>query len=85
MQEFRFKISLKCIPYGPVNNNPASVQIMARGLLGDKPLSTPMMVRLSTYIGFTLPQWVKTKFDKKHNLANKDAITNFINYLTSYC
>ena len=37
------KISLKFVPKGPINNNPALVQIMAWRLLGDKPISEPMM------------------------------------------
>ena len=46
------KISLKFIPKGPINNNPALVQIMAW------PLSEPMMVSLLTHICVTRPQWV---------------------------
>ena len=38
------KISLKFVPKGPINNNPALVQIMAWPRSGDKPLSEPMMV-----------------------------------------
>ena len=53
------KISLKFVPKGPINNNPALVQIMAWRRSGDKPLSEPMMVRLPTHICVTLPQWVK--------------------------
>ena len=37
------KISLKFVPKGPINNNPALVQIMACRQTGDKPLSEPMM------------------------------------------
>ena len=44
------KISLKVIPKGPVNYIPALVQIMAWCLLGDKPLSEPMMISLLTYM-----------------------------------
>ena len=39
-----FKISLKFVPKGPINNIPALVQIMAWRQSGDKPLSEPMMV-----------------------------------------
>ena len=53
------KISLKFVPKGPINNNPAWVQIMAWRRSGDKPLSEPMMVRLPTHICVTRPQWVK--------------------------
>ena len=53
------KISLKFVPKGPINNNPALVQIMAWRRPGDKPLSEPMMVRSLTHICVTRPQWVK--------------------------
>ena len=54
------KISLKFVPKGPINNNPALVQIMARRRSGDKPLSEPMMVSLLTHICVTRPQWVSS-------------------------
>ena len=54
------KISLKFVPKGPINNNPALVQIMAWRRPGDKPLSETMMVTLLTHICVTRPQWVKT-------------------------
>ena len=44
------KISLKFVPKGPINNIPALVQIMALRGPGHKPLSEPVMVRLSTHI-----------------------------------
>ena len=53
------KISLKFVPKGPINNNPALIQIMAWRRSGDKPLSEPMMVSLLTHICVTRPQWVK--------------------------
>ena len=53
------KISLKFVPKGPINNNPALVQIMAWRRPGGKPLSEPMMVSLLTHICVTRPQWVK--------------------------
>ena len=53
------KISLKFVPKGPINNNPALVEIMAWRRSGDKPLSKPMMGRLLTHICVTRPQWVK--------------------------
>ena len=52
------KISLKFVIKGAINNIPAMVQIMACHLLGDKPLSEPMMARLPTHICITRPQWV---------------------------
>ena len=53
------KISLKFVPKGPINNNPALVQIMAWRRWGDKPLSEPMMISLPTHICVARPQWVK--------------------------
>ena len=53
------KISLKFVPKGPINNNPALVQIIAWRQPGDKPLSESMLVRLPTHICVTRPQWVK--------------------------
>ena len=50
------KISLKFVPKGPINKIRALVQIIAWRLLGDKPLSEPMMVRLLTHICLTRPQ-----------------------------
>ena len=51
-------ISLKFVPWGPINNIPTLVQIMAWRWPDDKPLSKPMMVRLLTHICVTEPQWV---------------------------
>ena len=55
------KFSLKYVRKGPIDNNPALVQIMAWCPSGDKPLSKPMMISLSTHICITRPQWVKMK------------------------
>ena len=52
------KISLKFVFKSPINNIPELVQTMACRLVGAKPLSEPMMVRLPTHIGVTRPQWV---------------------------
>ena len=52
------KLSLKFVPKGLINNIPALVPIMAWRRSGDKPLSEPMMVSLSTHICVTRPQWV---------------------------
>ena len=56
------KVSLNFVPKGPINNNPALVQIMAWCRLGDKPLSEPMLVSLLSHICVARPQWVKTVF-----------------------
>ena len=47
------KISMKFVPKGPINIIPALVQIMAWRRPGDKPLSEPMMVSLTTHICVT--------------------------------
>ena len=52
------KCSLKYVRKGPIDNNPALVQIMAWRRSGDKPLSEPMMINLPTHICVTRPQWV---------------------------
>ena len=52
------EISLKYVPKGSINNNPALFQIMAWRRPGDKPLSEPMMVSSLTHICVTRPQWV---------------------------
>ena len=52
------EISLKFVPKGPINNIPALVQIMAWRRAGDKPLSEPIMVSLTTHICVTRLQWV---------------------------
>ena len=56
------KISLKFAPKGPINIIPALVQIMAWRRLGDKPLSEPMIVCLTTHICVTRPQWVNSNY-----------------------
>ena len=55
-------ISLKFVPKGPINDDPALVQIRAWHRPGDKPLSEPVMVCLPTHICFTGPQWVKQSY-----------------------
>ena len=55
------KFSLKYVRKGPIDNNPALVQIMTWRRSGDTPLSEPMMISLPTHICVTRPQWVKAK------------------------
>ena len=52
--------SLKYVRKGPIDNNSASVQIMAWRRSGDKSLSEPMMISLPTHICVTRPQWVNS-------------------------
>ena len=54
------EISLRFVVKGPINNITALVQIMAWRRSGDKPLSEPMMVGLTTHICVTRPQWVNS-------------------------
>ena len=58
------EISMKFVSKGPINNIPALVQIMAWRRPGDKPLSKPMMVILTTHICVTRPQWVNTLWSR---------------------
>ena len=66
------KFSLKFVLKGPINNIPALVQIVAWRRPGDKPLSEPMMVSLTTHICVTRPQWVNSDSPDPFNgsLAN---------------
>ena len=50
--------SLKFVPRGSINNIPTLLQVMAWRPPGDKPLSEPMMVKLTTHICVTRPQCV---------------------------
>ena len=59
------KFSLKFVPKGPIDNIPASVQLMAWRRPGDKPLSEQMMVVLPTHMCVTRPQWVTMLFDEQ--------------------
>ena len=52
------KISLNFVPWGPIDNSSALVQIMVWRQLDYKPLSEPVVVSLQTYICVTPPQWV---------------------------
>ena len=56
MFEFRLELSLNFVSKVPIDNKPASVQIMAWRRPGDKPLSEPMMASLPTHIFVTRPQ-----------------------------
>ena len=58
MGSILIKSSMKFVPKGPFYNIPVLDQIMAWRRPSDKPLSEPMMVRLSTHICVTRPQWV---------------------------
>ena len=57
------KISLNFVPKVRISNIPALVHLMAWRRPGDKPLSEPMMVRSTTHICVTRPQWVKKQID----------------------
>ena len=55
------EISLKFVPKGPFNNNPALVQLMAWRQIGNKPLFEPMLTRFTdAYICGTRGRWVNT-------------------------
>ena len=74
------KISLKCVPNGPINNIPALVQIMAWRRSGDKPLYEPMMGSSLTHICVTRPKWVKM-ISVATNPITKRCRYNAVNFL----
>ena len=65
------EISLKFVPRGSINNNPALFQIMAWRRPGDKPLSESMMVSSLTHIYASLglnewiPAWISNRMSRK--------------------
>ena len=61
------EISLKFVPKGSINNNPALFQIMAWRRPGDKPLSEPMMVSSLTHICVTRPLGDVTVYFKEYS------------------
>ena len=65
------EISLKFVPKGSINNNPALVQIMAWRRPGDKPLSEPMMVSSLMHICVTRPQWVNLHTEILHSTTEQ--------------
>ena len=69
------KISLKFVPKGPINNNPALVHIMAWRWSGDRPLSEPMMNSLLTHICVTRPKWVKCRIDTFHKQIIRNTLS----------
>ena len=84
------KISLKFVPKGPINNIPALVQIMAWRRPGNKPLSEPMMVRSTTHICVTGPQWINLNMDMDGSndqviLQDLDASTDTVLMQGSFC
>ena len=79
------KISPKFVSKGPIDNIPASVQIMAWHQPGDKPLSEPIMVSLLMHICITRPRWMNTlelnklvrDFTDKIFACNKKLLVDF--------
>ena len=59
------KFSLKFVPNGPIDNNPALLQIMAWRRIGDKPFSEPMLTDSLTCICGTRGRWVKSLTESK--------------------
>ena len=67
MYEFRYKISVKIVPKGPVNNIPALAKIMAWRRPSDKSLSEPIMVSFLTHICTPHHKWVEWYLINKAN------------------
>ena len=71
-------ISLKFVPKVPINNIPTLVQIMAWRRSGDKPLSELMMIRLTTHIWVTRPQWGNSLAPGRSEYDSKNVIFNLV-------
>ena len=69
------EISLKCVPKGSINNNPALFKIMAWRHPGDKPLSETMMVSSQTNICVTRPQWVNSAWLIRHSIRRPRSVS----------
>ena len=78
------RISLKFVPKCLIKNNPALVQIMAWRLPGDKPLSEPMTVSLSTHICVIRPHWVNTMPCDSFGFSFRMHADRAKNYIASY-
>ena len=74
MYDFFINISLKSVSDGPINNIPASVQIMAWRRPGDKQLSEPMIARLPTHMCVTRPQSINVE---THTLTKSSPLSRF--------
>ena len=82
-------IWLKFVPDGPINNIPALDQIKAWCQSGNKPLSEPMIIRFTTHICVTRPQWDYQNTNKWYSpkLQSQDKLSapqNKINICTYY-
>ena len=75
------KISLKCIPKGPINNIPAMLQIMT----WRKPLSETMMIISLTHICVTRHQWVNTLRPGQNGHPFAECILTFIFVKENWC
>ena len=73
-----WKIPLKFVPKGPVNNIPALVQIMAWSRPGGKQLSEPIMLNLLRRVCVSRPQWVNTLRPRQNGRHFADDILNCI-------
>ena len=73
------KMSLKCVPKGPINIIPAMFEIMAWRRPGDKPLSEAMLVSLPTHLCVTRPQWVNIKVWQNYPLIYELVIQPVVN------
>ena len=69
------KISLKFVPKGPIDNNPALVQIMAWRQIGHKPLSEAMLIYLLTHICSTRGGWVNSLAPGRYGSNFKNIIS----------
>ena len=70
------QISLKFVPYGPIDTIPALALMMARRRPGNKPLSEPMLTQFTEAYMRHNGRWIKVKESKNQN-AHNDTISYF--------
>ena len=70
------KILLKFLSKGPIDDNPALVQIMTWCWIGDKPLSESMLIWFTdTYMQHYRGRWVNHWSMQRHHLLQRHVIT----------
>ena len=72
------KVSLKFVPKGSIENNPALAKIMTRHRIGDKPLSEPMLTFFTDAYMWQRGRWVNILRPRQNGHHFSDDIFNCI-------
>ena len=65
---YEFRLRLNFVPKGPIDKNTAMVQIMTWRQTGHKPLSEPMMAKISdTNMSFGLKDLIRQFIERPHD------------------